>query len=123
MRWANSWGRVARALSRLGSPDRPWTADRLLRAIRRLVSEGLAGPALIEPAPRRPPKDHILLVIAGIRSADPNTSLRAISSRLEEMRIRAPRGGTSWSASSVKALLDRAERFGLVTPADRRNGT
>src|SRR4051812_47656971 len=122
MRPANSWGRVVRALGRLGSPDRPWTADRLSRAVRRLVSEGLAEPALIEPAPRGPPKDDILLVVAGIRGADPDTSLRTIASRLEEMRIRALRGGTSWSASSVKALLDRAERFGLVTPADQGSG-
>jgi hypothetical protein len=122
MRPAQSWGKVARALGRLGSPDRPWTADRLSRAVRRLVSEGLAEPALIEPAPRRPPRDDILLVIAGIRGADPDMSLRAMASRLEEMRIRAPRGGTSWSASSVKALLDRAERFGLVTPADQGSG-
>jgi hypothetical protein len=49
-------------------------------------------------------------VIAGIRGADPDLSLRAIASCLEEMRIRAPRGGRSWSASSVKVLLDRAER-------------
>ena len=61
--------------------------------------------------------------VAGIRGADPDTSLRAIASRLEEMRIRAPRGGTSWSASSVKALLDRAERLGLVTPADQGSGS
>jgi len=96
---------------------------RLSRAVRRLVPEGLAEPALIEPAPRRPPKDDILLVIAGIRGADPDLSLRAIASCLEEMRIRAPRGGTSWSASSVRALLDRAERFGLVTPADQGSGS
>lgn len=116
LRPANAWGKVARALGRLGSPDRPWTADRLSRAVHRLVAEGLAERTLIEPAPRKPPKDDILLVIAGIKGADPALSLRAIAARLEEMRVRTPRGGTSWSASSVKALLDRAERFGLVTP-------
>lgn len=117
LRPANSWGRVARALGRLGSPDRPWTADRLSRAVRRLVSEGLADRGLIEPAPRKPPRDDILLVVAGIRGADPTLSLRAIAARLEDMRIRPPRGGAGWSASSVKALLDRAERSGLLTPA------
>ena len=71
--------RSAKVLGRLGSPDRPVEADRLSRAVRRLVSEGLAEPALIEPAPRRPPKDDILLVIAGIKGADPDTSLRAIA--------------------------------------------
>jgi len=123
MRPASSWGKVAKALGRLGSPDRPWTADRLSRAVRRLVAEGLADRALVEPAPRKPPRDDVVLVIAGIKGADPDLSLRAIAARLEEMRIRAPRGGTSWSASSVKALLDRAGRLGLVTPADRRGGT
>ena len=117
LRPAQSWDKVAKALGRLGSPDRPWTADRLSRAVRRLVSEGLADGALLGPAPRKPPKDDILLVIAGIRGADPAISLRAIAARLEAMRIRTPRGGTTWSASSVKALLDRAERLGLITPA------
>jgi DNA invertase Pin-like site-specific DNA recombinase len=67
LRPANSWGKVAKSLGRLGSPDQPWTADRLSRAVRRLVTEGLAEPALIEPAPRKPPKEDILFVIAGIK--------------------------------------------------------
>ncbi len=117
LRPAHPWERVARALGRLGSPDRPWTADRLSRAVRRLVAEGLADPALTTPAPRRPPKDDVLLVVAGIRNADPGISLRAIAARLESMRIRTPRDGSRWSASSVKALLDRAERLGLAPPA------
>lgn len=119
LRPANAWGKVAKSVGRLGSPDQPWTADRLSRAVRRLVTEGLAEPALIEPAPRKPPKEDILLVIVGIKGADPEISLRAIAARLEEMRIRTPRGGTTWSASSVKALLDRAERAGLVTPTGK----
>ena len=114
LRPGNSWGRVARALGRLGSPDRPWTADRLSRAVRRLVAEGLAEPELVTPAPRKPPKDDILLVVAGIQGADPTISLRAIAARLEKMRIRTPRRGTTWSASSVKALLDRAKQQGLL---------
>lgn len=114
LRPARSWGAVARALGRLGSPERPWTADRLSRAVRRLVAEGLAEPALVEPAPRKPPKDDVLLVIAGIRGADPRISLRAIGAQLAEMGILTPRGGAAWSASSVKALLDRAERKGLI---------
>ncbi|MFD1624868.1 recombinase family protein [Azospirillum griseum] len=114
LRPTKSWGSVAKSLGRLGSPDQPWTADRLSRAVRRLVAEGLAEPELINPAPRKPPKDDILLVIAGIKGADPNLSLRAIAARLEDLRIRTPRGGTTWSASSVKALLDRADQAGLV---------
>lgn len=119
LRPGSFWGKVAKSLGRLGSPDRPWTADRLSRAVRRVVAEGLAERTLIEPAPRKPPKDDILLVVAGIKGADPKLSLRVIAARLEEMRIRTPRGATTWSASSVKALLDRAERTGLVTPTGK----
>ena len=85
--------------------------------MRRLVAEGLVEAALIEPAPRKPPKDDILLVIAGIEGADPEISLRAIAARLEELRIRTPRGGTTWSASSVKNLLDRAKEQRLMRDA------
>lgn len=120
LRPAHSWEQVARALGRLGSPDRPWTADRLARAVRRLVAEGLVEPALIQRAPRKAPRDDVLLVAAGIRNADPDLSLRAIARRLCELRIRPARGGGTWSASSVKALLDRAERLGLVKPRPRR---
>ncbi|MCG5243629.1 hypothetical protein FHS63_006174 [Azospirillum doebereinerae] len=118
LRPTSSWGKVANSLGRLGSPDRPWTADRLSRAVRRLVAEGLAEPALIDPAPRKPPKDDILLVIAGIKGADPEISLRTIAARLEDLRIRTPRGGTTWSASSVKNLLDRAKEQGLMQEAE-----
>lgn len=114
LRPGSSWAKVAKALGRLGSPDRPWTADRLSRAVRRLVQEGLVEPELVAPAVRKPPKDDLLLVIAGIKGADPTISLRAIAARLEALRIRTPRRGTAWSASSVKALVDRAERQGLI---------
>lgn len=116
LRPATPWSAAAKALGNLGSPDRPWTADRLSRAVHRLVAEGLAEPALIESAPRKPPKDDVLLVVAGIKGADPAISLRAIAARLEDMRIPPPRRGASWSASSVKALLERARRLGLVAP-------
>ena len=34
---------------------------------------------------------------------------------LEEMRVPTPRGRATWYPSSVKALLERAERLGLAT--------
>ena len=34
---------------------------------------------------------------------------------LEEMHVPTPRGRTTWYPSSVKSLLDRAERLGLVS--------
>jgi hypothetical protein len=43
-------------------------------------------------------------------------TLRDIAAQLERMHERKPRGGRQWQVSSVKALLDRACRLGLVTP-------
>jgi hypothetical protein len=79
-----------------------------------LVAEGLVDREVIDAAPRPPAKDDVLNVVSGMKGVDPTLSLRAIASRLEEMRIRPPRGGVGWSASSVKALLDRGRRLGLV---------
>ena len=45
-----------------------------------------------------------------------NATLRDIAGQLERMHERTPRGGRQWHASSVKALLDRARRLGLVAP-------
>lgn len=114
LRPTQPWNKVAGSLGRLGSPDRPWTADRLSRAVHRLVAEGLAEPELIRRAQRKPPKDDLLLIIAGIKGADPAISLRSIAARLEDMHIRTPQRNASWSASSVKSLLDRARKLGLV---------
>ena len=36
--------------------------------------------------------------------------------RLESMRERTPRGRTSWQPSSVRMLLERAEKLGLLQP-------
>jgi len=45
---------------------------------------------------------------------NPDMTLQAICTRLESMRDRTPRGRTSWQPSSVKMLLERAERPGLL---------
>lgn len=82
----------------------------------RLVRERLAAPELIKRAPRRPPEDRLMTLVAGIAIADPELTLREIASQLERMRERTPRGGHQWAASSVKHLLDRARRLGLIVP-------
>lgn len=82
----------------------------------RLVQQRIAEPELIKHSPRRPPEDRLMTLVAGIAIADPELSLRDIAAQLERMHERTPRGGRQWQASSVKALLDRARRLGLVTP-------
>jgi hypothetical protein len=93
-----------------------WTIERLRRAVHRLVRERIAEPALIKRSPRRAPEDRLMTLVAGIAIADPELTLRDIAAQLERMHERTPRGGRQWQASSVKALLDRGRRLGLVAP-------
>ena len=65
-------------------------------------------------ARRRDTDDRLPAIVAAIKGADPDITLQAICDRLEAMRERTPRGRTSWQSSSVKMLLDRAERLGLL---------
>jgi hypothetical protein len=93
-----------------------WTSKRLRRTVRRLAAEKIVEPELLDPSPRKPAADLIVLV-AAIASAAPDRTLQQIASQLEGMRERTPRGGTRWHASSVRQLLQRAERLGLLGAA------
>jgi DNA invertase Pin-like site-specific DNA recombinase len=104
------WEDVVRALEGQGQI---WSAERLRRAVRQLVRARMADPTLLQRSPRREPEDHLMTLVAGISMADPDLSFRGIAAQLESMRERTPRGGRRWSASSVKSLLDRADRMGL----------
>jgi len=56
---------------------------------------------------RRDTNDRLPAIIAGIKGADPDITLQAI-------RERTPRGRTSWQPPSVKMLLERSEKLGLL---------
>jgi DNA invertase Pin-like site-specific DNA recombinase len=113
MRPEHSWEDVVQILNDKGQS---WTVERLRRAVGKMVSQHMADPGLLKRSPRRPPDDRLLTLIAGIAMADASLSLRDIAAQLERMRERTPRGGRKWSASSVKAQLDRARRIGLAMP-------
>ena len=113
MRPQHSWEDVVRVLNHKGHS---WTIERLRRAVHRLVTEKMAEPELIKRSPRRPPEDRLMTLVAGIAIADPDLTLQEIGKQLEAMRERTPRGARQWQPSSVKALLDRARRLGLVVP-------
>src|SRR6185312_14202683 len=109
------WGEVVRAVNAaLPSGRRRWTQDRLVRAVRRLVFEGLADPALLAPAPRRQPPDRLVAIVAGIARSAPHLTVRAIGAELARLRERTPRDGLHWPPSSVAYLLDRARKAGLL---------
>jgi len=66
-------------------------------------------------AGRRETDDRLPAIVAAIKGAAPEITLQAICDRLEAMRERTPRGRASWQPSSVKMLLERADRLGLIS--------
>lgn len=107
------WEDVVRMLRQKGQA---WTPERLRRATKWLVKEHLADATLLKKSPPRLPEDRLTTLVAGISASNPDLSLREIATQLERLHERTPRGGAKWSASSVKNLLDRARRLGLVAP-------
>ena len=115
MRPDHSWEDIARTLnSGLRGNKRLWTSVRLRRSVKRLVMEGLASRHLLNSMPRRLPENRLLNLVAGISIANSLLTLRQIAAQLEAMHERTPRGGARWSPSSVKHLLDRARKIGLL---------
>lgn len=114
MRPDHNWDDVARVLKQRGLN---WTPERLRRAVKWLVKERLADPKLLDRTSPRLPEDRLMTLVAGISQSNPNLSLRDIAVQLERLHERTPRGSAKWAASSVKNLLDRARRLGLVAEA------
>ena len=88
-------------------PDMAW--EDVLRII-----NGPLPAEVLGRAGRRETDDRLPAIVAAIKGADPEITLQAICYQLESMRERTPRGRTSWQPSSVKMLLERAERLGLL---------
>lgn len=105
------WKELASVLRGRGQS---WSRERLVRASRRMVREGLLPKEILQKAPPRPAQDRLMTIVAGISIANPDLSLRDIAAQLELMREMTPRGGKTWQASSVKMLLDRAQNSGLL---------
>ena len=111
MRPDHPWDDVVRVLNQKGAR---WTEARLRRAVRWLVKEHLADTALLNKSPPRLPEDRLMTLVAGIAASNPDHSMRDIAIQLERLHERTPRGSSKWSPSSVKNLLDRAQRAGLL---------
>lgn len=115
MRPDHTWDDVARFLRSRGFD---WTPERLRRAVKWMVAEGMADRTLLGKSPPRSPESRLMTLVAGIHASNSELTLREIASQLERLHERTPRGGTKWSPSSVKNLLDRARRSGLLTVLD-----
>jgi len=109
-----AWEDVLRIVNGPLPRERQWTQSRLLRAVNAYVRDGFLPETVLGRAGRRETDDRLPAIVAAIKGADPDITLQAICTRLEAMRERTPRGRTSWQPSSVKMLLERAERLGLL---------
>lgn len=112
MRPSASWSAVADVINRQ-APSRRWSPDRVKRAARRFVKDGLLDETVLSPAPKAQPSDRLCAIVAGMVNADPGITLKRIGTGLEKLRERTPSGSTRWSLSSVKMLKDRAARLGM----------
>ena len=115
MRPDHTWDDISRVLKQRGFD---WTPERLRRAVKWIVREGMADKSLLRKSPPRPPEVRLMTLVVGIHSSNPDLTLREIASQLERMHERTPRGGSKWAPSSVKNLLDRARRSGLTMSAN-----
>ena len=110
-----AWEDVVRIVNGPLPRERQWTQSRLLRAVNAYVRDGFLPETVLDRAGRRETDDRLPAIVAAITGAAPDITLQAICNRLEAMRERTPRGRTSWQPSSVKLLLERAEKLGLLS--------
>lgn len=113
LRPAMPWEDVLRLVNAFLPPDRRWTQPRLIRAVRAYVRDGFLAEPVLGRAARQEANDRLPAIIAAMKGADPAITLQTICDRLEAMRERTPRERTKWQPSSVRMLLERAERLGL----------
>jgi len=109
-----AWEDVLRIINGPLPHSRHWTQSRLLRAVKAYVRDGFLPNEVLGRAGRRESDDRLPAIVAAIKGADPNITLQTICDRLESMRERTPRGRASWQPSSVRMLLERAEKLGLL---------
>ncbi|MGE0370742.1 MAG: recombinase family protein [Gammaproteobacteria bacterium] len=119
LRPARPWDEVTQAVNAaLPSGQKAFTRERLVRAVRLFVREGLAEPVLLQAAPRRmtrnPKARRAMELAASFLRGRPQASLADIGAELSRMGV-TPRSGGKWADSSVKLLLDRARKTGLLS--------
>ena len=116
LRPAMAWDDVLRVINAPLPAARRWSHGRLLRAVRAYVRDGFLPASVLGRAERRDRDDRLPALVAAIRGADPAITLQGICARLETMHEPTPRGRDRWQPSSVRMLLQRAERLGLWNP-------
>jgi DNA invertase Pin-like site-specific DNA recombinase len=120
LRPAKSWPAVLDAVNAALAPGRTeFTKERLVRAVRLFVTEGLADPALLGRAANRrnrkvdAKREAAVQAVAALRAGRPDMGLVELGTELIRLRHAPPQGGMSWSVSTVRALLQTAKAQGL----------
>ncbi|WP_421700948.1 recombinase family protein [Aliiroseovarius sp.] len=114
-----AWEDLLRVINAPLPEARRWTQARLVRAVKAYVAEGFLPETVLGRARRAAPDDRLPVIVAALRGADPGITLQGICDRLEAMREPTPRGRSQWQPSSVRMLLERAERLGLLEKAKK----
>ena len=110
------WEDLTRIINaRLPKDVEPWSTPRLVRATKRYVREGLLPASVLDRSPSRQKDDRLMVIVAGIAGSSAQMTLQGIADRLTQMREPTPRGRGKWQVSSVKMLVDRAKKNGLLT--------
>ena len=118
LRPAKPWDEVTAAVNAaLPQGQRPFTRERLVRTVQLFVREGLAEGTLLARAPRSmtrdPKRRRAMELAASFLRGRPKATLADIGAELARMGV-MPRSGNAWADSSVKLLLDRARKTGLL---------
>jgi DNA invertase Pin-like site-specific DNA recombinase len=107
------WALVLRRV-RAADPSGEWTQPKLMRAVKGLVHLGMADEALLERAKPLAPDEALPRLVASIVRGRPELTIRQIGSELEGLGERTPRGGRTWSPSSVTLQIERARALGFL---------
>lgn len=74
-----AWDDLTRLLNARKGRDSPdWCFERLKRAAKRYVRDGLLPTTVLDRAPRRDPDDRLLAIVAGMHQPIPTSPLRAL---------------------------------------------
>ena len=57
---------------------------------------------------------EVMEVIEGLVARQPDMTLREVAIELKRLGYGPPKGGTEWTPSAVKLLLDRAKMTGIL---------
>ncbi|MFX4226474.1 MAG: recombinase family protein [Porticoccaceae bacterium] len=91
-----------------------WTDQKLRRAARRFVNDGLLSAEVLVRSKSVTMSKSSLMVIAGVVNQAPYLRLDEIARELKKVRCPTPRGKPEWSTSSVLNYVRKASERGMI---------